>query len=174
MVIVAKPSKPFTYTAKNTARRQAIIQAYNDEIDALYDAVEEIRRLDISPPLSWSIASTIDFIRTVVKKVLVRPVLDDDDIFDYGCDRYVRSQIVYRLLPSFPFSPFLLQFAGHLDLQLPTPRCARLCSYRYSKAYRQFCLHPSIRYTPRVFCFYPRAQWRHRQWWRHVQSNENQ
>ncbi|KLO14348.1 acetyl-CoA synthetase-like protein [Schizopora paradoxa] len=36
MVLLAKPSKPFLYTAKNTTRRQAIIDEYEEEIDALY------------------------------------------------------------------------------------------------------------------------------------------
>jgi len=36
MVLLAKPSKPFLYTAKNTTRRQAIIDEYEEEIDELY------------------------------------------------------------------------------------------------------------------------------------------
>lgn len=91
MIIVAKPSKPFTYTAKSTARRQAIIQDYEDEINLIYDAVDESNQVDIQPSLSWDDASTIYFIRTVVNKVLVRPVLDDEDFFERGCDRCVRA-----------------------------------------------------------------------------------
>ncbi|KAI0070275.1 acetyl-CoA synthetase-like protein [Panus rudis PR-1116 ss-1] len=39
MILVVKPSKPFAYTVKNTARRQAIINEYESEIDALYARV---------------------------------------------------------------------------------------------------------------------------------------
>lgn len=87
MVIVAKPSKPFTYTAKSTARRQAIIQDYEDEINAVYDAVDESNQTNIPLPLTWNIISSIDFVRAVVSKVLTRPVQVEDDLFEHGCDR---------------------------------------------------------------------------------------
>ncbi|OBZ79958.1 L-aminoadipate-semialdehyde dehydrogenase large subunit [Grifola frondosa] len=65
MILVASPSKPFTYTAKNTARRQAIINDYEGEIDALYDAVAETTQADIAPPSAWSKDETLAFVRTV-------------------------------------------------------------------------------------------------------------
>ncbi|KXN81895.1 hypothetical protein AN958_03545 [Leucoagaricus sp. SymC.cos] len=36
LIIVAKPSKPFTYTQKNSPRRAAILAEYQSEIDGLY------------------------------------------------------------------------------------------------------------------------------------------
>ena len=41
MIIVSSPSKPFTYTAKSTPRRSAIINEYKPDIDALYATVED-------------------------------------------------------------------------------------------------------------------------------------
>lgn len=49
MIIVAKPTKPFTYTAKNTARRQAILTDYSDDILAVYETVEESTQANIPP-----------------------------------------------------------------------------------------------------------------------------
>lgn len=87
MILVAIPSKPFEYTAKFSARRQAIIATYDAEIQALYDSVEETTQTDLAPPESWTIKSAKDFVRQLVNKVLKSPAADDDDIFQRGCDR---------------------------------------------------------------------------------------
>jgi hypothetical protein len=88
MILVASPSKPFTYTAKATARRQAIIADYDAEISALYDTVKETAQMDVPIPKDWTLPQTLHFVSDVVKKVLTKAVDDDDDIFQHGCDRY--------------------------------------------------------------------------------------
>ena len=90
MILVAKPDKPFTYTAKNTARRQAVINDYEPEIDALYDTVAESTQASIPTPEIWDIVATTGFVRDVVGKVLRTPVTNDVDLFENGCDRYVK------------------------------------------------------------------------------------
>ena len=87
MVLIAKPNKPFTYTAKNTARRQAVINDYEDEINTLYDTVAESTQSSIPTPDVWDLVATTDFVRDVVGKVMRRPVTDDGDLFENGCDR---------------------------------------------------------------------------------------
>ncbi|KAH7912698.1 hypothetical protein BJ138DRAFT_1083028 [Hygrophoropsis aurantiaca] len=98
MIIVSKPSKPFTYTAKNTPRRQAIIADYEDEINALYNAVEESTQSGITPPLHWDQQSTCAFVRKAVSSVMGRTISDDDDIFQQGCDSlqatWIRNSIL--------------------------------------------------------------------------------
>ncbi|KAF7352571.1 Acetyl-CoA synthetase-like protein [Mycena venus] len=98
MMLVSKPNKPFTYTAKSTARRQAIILDYEDEIADLYDAVEETTRSGISPPAQWDPTSTPTFVRNVVHKVLVNDVEDDADLFRHGCDSLQATWIRNSLL----------------------------------------------------------------------------
>ncbi|KAJ7229429.1 hypothetical protein B0H12DRAFT_1147826 [Mycena haematopus] len=98
MILVAKPDKPFTYTAKMTARRQAIIVDYEGEIADLYDAVEETTRSGISPPVEWNPTSTLDFVRDVVYKVIACNVEDDVDIFRHGCDSLQATWIRNSLL----------------------------------------------------------------------------
>ncbi|KAJ7167454.1 male sterility protein-domain-containing protein, partial [Mycena filopes] len=98
MILVAKPTKPFTYTAKTTARRQAIIADYQDEITQLYEAVEETTQSSIPAPDVWDAASTLGFVRHVVHKVLVNQVNDDNDIFRYGCDSLQATWIRNSLL----------------------------------------------------------------------------
>ena len=87
MIIVTDPAKPFTYTAKNTLRRQAIVAEYEPEIEALYAAVDETTQADLAPPTSWDVASATEFVKSVVTKVLKQSVNDSDDIFQQGCDR---------------------------------------------------------------------------------------
>lgn len=87
MILVSNPSKPFTYTAKNTARRQAIINDYEDEIDELYTTVDESTQPGITLPSSWAASNALDFIRTVVSNVMKSTLADEDDLFQHGCDR---------------------------------------------------------------------------------------
>ena len=86
MIIVTDPAKPFTYTAKNTLRRQAIVAEYEPEIEALYAAVDETTQADLAPPASWDLSSTTKFVKSVVTKVVKQSVNDTDDIFQQGCD----------------------------------------------------------------------------------------
>ncbi|KAJ3847468.1 hypothetical protein EV368DRAFT_51127 [Lentinula lateritia] len=86
MILVASPFKPFTYTAKNTARRQLILDQYEEEIEAVYKAVEETTQSDIPAPVEWNLLSTKSFVRNIVTQVLSHTVKDGDDIFQYGCD----------------------------------------------------------------------------------------
>ncbi|KAF7355647.1 Acetyl-CoA synthetase-like protein [Mycena sanguinolenta] len=98
MILVAKPNKPFTYTAKMTARRQAIITDYEEEIADVYNAVEETTRSGVSPPVEWNPTSTLDFVRAVVRKVVASSFDDDADIFRHGCDSLQATWIRNSLL----------------------------------------------------------------------------
>lgn len=87
MILVASPTKPFTYTAKNTVRRQATINDYAPEIDELYATVDESMQRDITPPLEWTAENSRAFVREIVGGVLKQPLGDEDDLFLHGCDR---------------------------------------------------------------------------------------
>jgi hypothetical protein len=88
MILVASPAKPFSYTAKGTIRRQAIVKDYEPEIEALYKSVEESSQGEIIAPTEWNPESTLEFMRKTVQTVLNNSLTDDDDFFRYGCDRY--------------------------------------------------------------------------------------
>ena len=87
MIIAASPSKPFVYTAKMTARRQAILKDYDPEINALYDTVEKTSQVDIPIPTEWTPSQSLDYVRHVLHKVMTQKVADNVDIFQHGCDR---------------------------------------------------------------------------------------
>jgi hypothetical protein len=87
MIVVSSPAKPFVYTAKMTARRQAIIKDYDKEINALYDAIEQTSQVDIQLPVEWTPSQSLDYVRRVVYKVMTQKVADGVDVFQHGCDR---------------------------------------------------------------------------------------
>ncbi|OBZ74288.1 L-aminoadipate-semialdehyde dehydrogenase large subunit [Grifola frondosa] len=82
MIMVTNPTKPLEYTAKGTPRRQVCIQAYNEEIDALYRRVAESSQ-------------------TGHEQGNEAPLLDDDDLFQQGCDSlqatWIRNSILHAL-----------------------------------------------------------------------------
>ncbi|KAH9934343.1 uncharacterized protein B0H18DRAFT_870080 [Fomitopsis serialis] len=129
MIIVAKPGKPFTYTAKSTARRRAIIDDYADDIDTLYDNLEKTTQSGIPPPSHWDVLTTLEFVRAVVNEVLVHNVEDNDDIFQYGCDSLQATHIRNVLLRALRDSelPDTRTSIGNLVYDHPT--ISRLASF---------------------------------------------
>lgn len=89
MILVASPSKPFAYTAKGTPRRQVMINRYEAEIEALYAAAEQVAQDGLPAVSQWTEEETSHFVRETFKSVLNKPVGDNDDIFQFGCDRFV-------------------------------------------------------------------------------------
>lgn len=89
MIIVANPAKPFELTAKGTPRRHVVLEAYADEIEAVYEAVEQSSQAHLQPPSEFTQETTLPFIRQVLTEIMPRVPGDDDDIFQHGCDRCV-------------------------------------------------------------------------------------
>ncbi|KAK7470228.1 hypothetical protein VKT23_001662 [Stygiomarasmius scandens] len=99
MILVASPSKPFTYTAKNTTRNPAIIREYTPEIEALYDSLEESTQANVPAPEKWDLESSTGFVRDVVKKVLANEdIRDEDDLFQVGGDSLQATWIKNSIL----------------------------------------------------------------------------
>ncbi|KZT06951.1 uncharacterized protein LAESUDRAFT_758773 [Laetiporus sulphureus 93-53] len=61
MIMVSKPSKPFSYTAKNTMRRGVILKEYDQEINDMYDLVEKSMQSNVPPPEKWDLDSAMWF-----------------------------------------------------------------------------------------------------------------
>ncbi|KAJ7083262.1 hypothetical protein C8R44DRAFT_822628 [Mycena epipterygia] len=98
MILVAKLEKPFTYTAKMTVRRQAVINDYKDEITTLYDTVEQSASLNISPLVAWDADSILQYVRDAIHNVVSAGLGDDEDIFQHGCDSLQATWIRNSLL----------------------------------------------------------------------------
>lgn len=87
MIIVTDPAKPLEYTPKGTPRRLTSLALYEDEIKAVYNAVNKVSQTDLLPPTEWDIETTLEFVRTAVERVMTVSIGDDDDLFQNGCDR---------------------------------------------------------------------------------------
>lgn len=101
MILVASPSKPFEYTTKNTPRRNAVVELYEDEIESAYEAVEESSQIDVCVPQTWEEAECLWFARVSVERIMKLQIADDEDIFQAGCDRCVSAVGIhgYAILP---------------------------------------------------------------------------
>ncbi|KAI0058351.1 acetyl-CoA synthetase-like protein [Artomyces pyxidatus] len=104
MILVSNPSKPFEYTAKGTPRRPTIIAAYKQEIDELYEIVEDSSQTDVELPSDWTPVETLQFMRSIVQRVMKRSVEDNTDLFQEGCDSLqatlIRNSILHALRKS--------------------------------------------------------------------------
>ncbi|KAF9460912.1 acetyl-CoA synthetase-like protein [Collybia nuda] len=101
MILLATPTKPFSLTSKNTPRRQIIIKDYEDEINTLYDTVEQSTQAAPGVTVTgWDETETRIFVRAVVTKVLVGHGSpdDDNDLFQFGCDSLQATWIRNTLL----------------------------------------------------------------------------
>ena len=87
MILVAKPTKPLTFTEKHNVRRGAVLKDYEDEINALYAAVDASTQVDTPYPMQWSIHEATEFVRSCINEIMGTKVPDEDDLFRHGCDR---------------------------------------------------------------------------------------
>ncbi|PBK68211.1 hypothetical protein ARMSODRAFT_851692, partial [Armillaria solidipes] len=69
MILVAKPSKPFEFTAKGTLRRNAILKAYEQEIEDLYKAIDGVSQTDVVIPQLWTLKNVMTMIREIVTAI---------------------------------------------------------------------------------------------------------
>ncbi|KAF9025156.1 NRPS-like enzyme [Hymenopellis radicata] len=97
MILVANPSKPFEYTSKGSLRRGAIVDRYHDEIEGIYNAVDDISHAEAAPP-EWDLKNITIFVRGIVHDVLSPSVMDDMNIFDAGGDSLTATSIRNSLL----------------------------------------------------------------------------
>lgn len=93
MILVASPDKPFEFTAKESLRRGAILKAYEQEIEDIYNAIEAVSpNVPIPPILTLKTAKTV--VRDIVKGALQQDTVgDDDDIFSVGGDSLTATSI---------------------------------------------------------------------------------
>ncbi len=91
MILVASSEKPVEYNLKGFPRRQALIKQYEKEITAIYDQIENIPIDNKHITRDWTPESTLEFVRDTVHGVMKLKVSDDDDFFQFGCDRYSHS-----------------------------------------------------------------------------------
>ncbi|KAK0193212.1 NRPS-like enzyme [Armillaria mellea] len=98
MILVANPAKPFEFTAKGTPRRNAILDAYREEIEILYKNLDQMLPTDVVIPPEWSLKNTTTLVRNIVRLILERDIGDTDDIFIAGGDSLAAMTIRNSIL----------------------------------------------------------------------------
>ncbi|KAK0451171.1 NRPS-like enzyme [Desarmillaria tabescens] len=98
MILVAKPSKPFEFTAKGTLQRKAILKAYEQEIEDLYKAIDDVSQADVVIPQLWTLKNVMTMMRNIVTAILEQKIGDSDDIFVAGGDSLTAMSIRNSLL----------------------------------------------------------------------------
>ncbi|KIK57003.1 hypothetical protein GYMLUDRAFT_247277 [Collybiopsis luxurians FD-317 M1] len=113
LIVVVHPSKPLELTAKGTLRRQPSLNAYHDEIESAYKALEEGPQRDIKSPTTWDLAAVKSFVSEIVGKSLGFQVDEDDSIFSMGADSliatYIRNTITRGLRDGHAFPPSIIK-----------------------------------------------------------------
>ncbi|SJK99273.1 uncharacterized protein ARMOST_02564 [Armillaria ostoyae] len=134
MILVAKPAKPFEFTAKGTPRRAAILEAYEEEIETLYQNLDQMLPTDVVIPREWSLKSTTTLIREIVRVILERDIADTDDIFVAGGDSLtamaIRNFILRTLRESEAVSVTAIRALPH-NFVFDSPSIAALSNLIY-------------------------------------------
>ncbi|KAJ6545363.1 hypothetical protein B0H19DRAFT_1266811 [Mycena capillaripes] len=109
MIMVANPSKPIEVTAKETPRRQAVLQMYTDEIREIYKTVEDSFQKKLTAPSEFDASSSLKFVRRIVSEVMLETPGNDDDIFQHGCNSlqatWIRNSILHASINSQEIDP---------------------------------------------------------------------
>ena len=160
MILVSKEAKPFTYTAKGTPRRKAVITDYETEIEELYGTVEDTAINGFTSPETWSLEASRAYARTVVLGVMMTTLGDDDDLFAHGCDRfghYASSALLLTLTQIYTNAVFgqpgLGRSLSTVSALAPgsTLGVSRMCSYTK--------ILPSTRSESSLPTWYHRKRW---------------
>ncbi|KAA1477658.1 acetyl-CoA synthetase-like protein [Dentipellis sp. KUC8613] len=99
LVLVEDPAKPFPFTDKGTLRTKLVLDAYRDEIDEAYRALETSASdaLGVSIPpsgLTDDLSELTTHIRAIATRVLsVDTIEDERDLFEAGLDSLLAIQV---------------------------------------------------------------------------------
>ncbi|KAF9066601.1 hypothetical protein BDP27DRAFT_1330220, partial [Rhodocollybia butyracea] len=130
LIVVVNPSKPLQLTAKGTLRRQVSLDAYHDEIENAYEALEVASQPEIKAPTTWDLKAVENFVSEVVIKSLGFKVDEHDSIFQVGADSliatYIRNTIIRGLRDTSIVSASAIQ-AIPRNFIYDNPSIASLC-----------------------------------------------
>ncbi|KAG6837399.1 putative NRPS-like protein biosynthetic cluster [Arthromyces matolae] len=144
MILATAPSKPFQYTPKGTPRRHVVLDLYEEEINALYQAVESSSRIVIPAPKYFDELTSLGFVRRVITSILTNRSLNDhDDFFLNGCDSLQASRIRTTILHSLRQSQVSI-YNLHANFVYLNPSMAQLAQYLVSVYNPDASTHSSL------------------------------
>lgn len=84
MITVTYADRPLPRTAKGTIRTGAALRDYASEIDAVYDAFEQVGQSSVAVPEKWDLTTVTAFVQDVVKETIDTEAAQNADIFALG------------------------------------------------------------------------------------------
>ncbi|EGO20261.1 hypothetical protein SERLADRAFT_477663 [Serpula lacrymans var. lacrymans S7.9] len=110
MILVAHSDKPMLRTGKGTVMKKATVKAYEEDINNLYDTVEESTRAgnDVPLPKSWTEEELQGWLMAHAAIVNAdREVDPEADFFEQGFDSLTATFLKNRIIGSLKSSPDL-------------------------------------------------------------------
>ncbi|TFY63173.1 hypothetical protein EVG20_g6432 [Dentipellis fragilis] len=105
LVLIEDPAKPFLFTDKGTLKTKLVLDAYSNEIDKAYHAVESYASDDLGILVPDDLSELTTYVHAAVTRVLSIAAVDDErDLFEAGLDSLlaiqVRAVLVHALTQS--------------------------------------------------------------------------
>ncbi|THH28219.1 hypothetical protein EUX98_g5965 [Antrodiella citrinella] len=107
MILATSPDKPLSRAAKGTTQRRAVYNQYAQEIDDLYNTVEESSDAHgVSAPHSWSPEAVLDWLTDHATSVNEgKTPSTTQDLFEQGFDSLSATYLRNRIIGAFRSSP---------------------------------------------------------------------
>ncbi|CAK5268755.1 unnamed protein product [Mycena citricolor] len=99
MVLVTYPDKPLVRAPKGTIIKKAALAVYEQEIDTLYDTVENSTTI-VDPPASWTPSDVEKWLLKQAGTLTDKEILPGKDIFDQGFDSLNATFLRHRIVGS--------------------------------------------------------------------------
>jgi hypothetical protein len=97
MILISPKHKQFALTPKQGISRPNTLKLYEQEIDAIYETVQNAASSTVRAPESFNSDSTLRYVRATVSEVMDKTVEFDKDLFEQGCDSLQATFIRSRL-----------------------------------------------------------------------------
>ncbi|KAI5884857.1 NAD(P)-binding protein [Schizophyllum commune H4-8] len=99
LILVARPDTPLPRTDKGTVVRKRALQLYNDEIEKLYEALEDQGgEKDVAAPNSWDVSAVENWLSKQMRDITGREMDRAVDLFEQGFDSLNNTVLRNRLL----------------------------------------------------------------------------
>ncbi|KAL1743880.1 hypothetical protein HDZ31DRAFT_64623 [Schizophyllum fasciatum] len=108
LILITRRGKPLPRTEKGTVMRRLALQAYEQEIKAIYDVLDshaQTGEKGVRPPTSWGTSAIADWLATHVRDIVGRNMDRSVDLFEQGFDSLNSTVLRLRLLSALKSDP---------------------------------------------------------------------
>ncbi|KAJ6507610.1 hypothetical protein DFH09DRAFT_1437030 [Mycena vulgaris] len=133
MIVLANPSRPFQVTAKGTLRRQAILEDYAQDIDAVYTSFDSAAPSVVTQARGEiSMNDVLEIVRGHVRANINPSISDNDNIFDAGADSLLAARMRRDIMQTLGGRvPEAVVQAVPNDVVFTSPTVGKLASFLY-------------------------------------------